>query len=50
LIPCLDDARVNWTGAGADLRMPSPLELKLCRYQGEHVAKITRRYALGPLA
>jgi len=38
------------TGAGPDLRMPSPLELKLCRYQGEHVAKITRRYALGPTA
>jgi NAD(P)H dehydrogenase (quinone) len=31
------------TGAGDDLRMPTPLELTLCRYQGEHVAGITAR-------
>jgi NAD(P)H dehydrogenase (quinone) len=31
------------TGAGDELRMPTPLELTLCRYQGEHVAKITAR-------
>jgi NAD(P)H dehydrogenase (quinone) len=29
------------TGAGSELRMPTELELRLCRYQGEHVAKIT---------
>ena len=31
------------TGAGAELRMPSALELEMCRYQGQHVATITRR-------
>jgi len=31
------------TGSGAELRMPSALELEMCRFQGEHVAKITRR-------
>jgi NAD(P)H dehydrogenase (quinone) len=31
------------TGAGAELRMPSALELEMCRYQGKHVAKIARR-------
>lgn len=31
------------TGAGDELRMPSALELDMCRYQGEHVAKITAR-------
>jgi NAD(P)H dehydrogenase (quinone) len=31
------------TGAGAELRMPTALELTLCRYQGEHVARITSR-------
>src|SRR5262245_51400691 len=36
------------TGVGDTLRMPTPLELTLCRYQGEHVAKITAR--LAPLA
>jgi NAD(P)H dehydrogenase (quinone) len=35
------------TGAGAELRMPTELELKLCRYQGEHVARITRQFVLG---
>jgi NAD(P)H dehydrogenase (quinone) len=29
------------TGAGQELRMPSELELNMCRYQGEHVARIT---------
>jgi NAD(P)H dehydrogenase (quinone) len=33
------------TGVGETLRMPTPLELTLCRYQGEHVAKITARLA-----
>jgi hypothetical protein len=28
---------------GAELRMPSDLELLMCRFQGEHVAGITRR-------
>jgi NAD(P)H dehydrogenase (quinone) len=31
------------TGAGSELRMPTPLELEMCRYQGEHVARITSR-------
>jgi NAD(P)H dehydrogenase (quinone) len=31
------------TGVGDTLRMPTPLELKFCRYQGEHVAKIAAR-------
>jgi NAD(P)H dehydrogenase (quinone) len=31
------------TGAGSELRMPTPLELEMCRYQGEHVTKITAR-------
>lgn len=31
------------TGAGEELRMPSPLELEMCRFQGEHVARITSR-------
>jgi NAD(P)H dehydrogenase (quinone) len=35
------------TGAGAELRMPTALELEMCRYQGEHVAKITRRLVNG---
>jgi NAD(P)H dehydrogenase (quinone) len=35
------------TGAGQDLRMPTDLELKLCRYQGSHVAKIAARYVRG---
>ena len=30
-------------GAGDTLRMPTPLELKICRYQGEHVAKLAAR-------
>jgi NAD(P)H dehydrogenase (quinone) len=31
------------TGAGGELRMPSALELEMCRYQGKHVATIARR-------
>ena len=31
------------TGAGKELRMPTALELAMCRYQGEHVARITSR-------
>jgi hypothetical protein len=30
--------------------MPSALELEMCRYQGEHVAKITRQYVTGTKA
>jgi NAD(P)H dehydrogenase (quinone) len=35
------------TGAGAEHRMPTALELDMCRYQGEHVARITRRLTVG---
>ena len=35
------------TGAGAELRMPSALELDMCRYQGEHVAKIVSDLVAG---
>ena len=35
------------TGAGAELRMPSALELEMCRYQGEHVAKIVSQLVAG---
>jgi NAD(P)H dehydrogenase (quinone) len=35
------------TGAGDELRMPSALELDMCKYQGEHVAKITAQYLRG---
>jgi NAD(P)H dehydrogenase (quinone) len=35
------------TGAGNQLRMPSELELKLCRYQGAHVARITAQHLRG---
>ena len=35
------------TGAGSELRMPSALELDMCQYQGEHVAKITAQYRRG---
>ena len=33
------------TGAGAELRMPSALELEMCRFQGEHVTRIAARQA-----
>ena len=35
------------TGAGDELRMPTALELEMCRYQGEHVARITARLVSG---
>ena len=35
------------TGAGTELRMPSALELDMCRYQGEHVSKIVRDLVAG---
>ena len=35
------------TGAGAEYRMPTALELDMCRYQGEHVARITARLVGG---
>jgi NAD(P)H dehydrogenase (quinone) len=38
------------TGAGHELRMPSALELEMCRFQGEHVAAIARRHAGNPPA
>lgn len=38
------------TGADSELRMPSALELDMCRYQGEHVARITARLVAGSKA
>jgi NAD(P)H dehydrogenase (quinone) len=35
------------TGAGSETRMPTALELDLCRCQGEHVARITARLVSG---
>jgi len=35
------------TGAGAEFRFPSPLELDMCKYQGEHVTRITRDLVAG---
>ncbi len=35
------------TGAGTEMRMPSALELEMCRFQGEHVATITRDLVAG---
>ena len=35
------------TGAGNELRMPTLLELEMCRYQGEHVTRITARLVRG---
>lgn len=35
------------TGTGSELRMPSELELEMCRYQGEHVSKITAQLVAG---
>ncbi len=31
------------TGAGSEMRMPTALELEICRFQGEHVARIASR-------
>ena len=35
------------TGTGNELRMPSALELEMCRFQGEHVARITAQMVAG---
>ncbi|HEY0746186.1 MAG TPA: NAD(P)H:quinone oxidoreductase [Steroidobacteraceae bacterium] len=35
------------TGSGSELRMPSQLELEMCRYQGEHVARIAAQLVAG---
>lgn len=35
------------TGAGTELRMPSALELEMCRFQGEHATRIAARLAGG---
>jgi NAD(P)H dehydrogenase (quinone) len=35
------------TGAGDEMRMPTALELGMCRFQGEHVARITRDLVAG---
>jgi NAD(P)H dehydrogenase (quinone) len=38
------------TGAGSELRMPTALEQDMCRYQGEHVARIASRLVAGAAA
>jgi NAD(P)H dehydrogenase (quinone) len=38
------------TGAGAEARMPSALELEMCRFQGEHVTRISSRLVAGASA
>jgi NAD(P)H dehydrogenase (quinone) len=38
------------TGAGSELRMPTALELDMCRYQGEHVTRIASRLVAGSAA
>ncbi|HEX2790986.1 MAG TPA: NAD(P)H:quinone oxidoreductase [Steroidobacteraceae bacterium] len=38
------------TGAGSELRMPTALELDMCRYQGEHVTRIASRLVAGTAA
>jgi NAD(P)H dehydrogenase (quinone) len=35
------------TGAGGELRMPSELELEMCRFQGAHVAQIVKHLVAG---
>jgi NAD(P)H dehydrogenase (quinone) len=35
------------TGSGTELRMPSALELEMCRFQGEHVTRISSRLVAG---
>jgi NAD(P)H dehydrogenase (quinone) len=35
------------TGSGSELRMPSALELEMCRFQGEHVTRIATRLSAG---
>jgi NAD(P)H dehydrogenase (quinone) len=38
------------TGVGSELRMPTALELDMCRYQGEHVTRIASRLVAGSAA
>jgi NAD(P)H dehydrogenase (quinone) len=38
------------TGSGAELRMPSALELEMCRFQGEHVARISAQLEAGAIS
>ena len=38
------------TGGGSELRMPTALELEMCRYQGEHVTRIASKLAAGAAA
>ena len=38
------------TGAGHEARMPTALELEMCRFQGEHVARISSRLVAGASA
>jgi NAD(P)H dehydrogenase (quinone) len=38
------------TGAGAEARMPSALELDMCKYQGEHVTRIAADLVAGRAA
>jgi len=35
------------TGTGGEARMPSELELEMCRFQGEHVARIAAQFTAG---
>ena len=35
------------TGTGGEARMPSALELEMCRFQGEHVARIAAQFTAG---
>jgi NAD(P)H dehydrogenase (quinone) len=35
------------TGAGPEARMPSPLELDMCKFQGEHVTRVARDLVAG---
>ena len=38
------------TGGGPELRMPTALELEICRYQGEHVTRIASQFVAGAKA
>ena len=38
------------TGSGSEARMPTELELEMCRFQGEHVTRIAARLAAGAAA
>jgi len=38
------------TGGGSELRMPTALELDMCRFQGEHVSRIASRLVAGTAA